>query len=85
MTTYDLKIFYYDYCPFCQIVLKTIKQLNIDLEYCDTMANQDFNNKLLEDTGRRTVPCLYINDKPMHESSNIIAWLHKHQNELKKR
>lgn len=70
-----LQLFYYDYCPFCQNVLRTIKKLNIKIEYCNTMDNPSFEQKLVQDTGRRTVPCLYINDRPMHESSDIIKWL----------
>ena len=39
-------------------------------------------NKLVNDTGRKTVPCLYIDDKPMHESDDINAWLMQNKAEI---
>jgi glutaredoxin 3 len=38
--------------------------------------------KLIQDTGRGTVPCLYIDGKPMHESREIAQWLKKYAQEL---
>lgn len=32
-------------------------------------------DRLVQDTGRRTVPCLYIDNQPMHESNDIVDWL----------
>ena len=40
--------------------------------------------KLVKDTGRSTVPCLYVDDNPMHESSDIIDWLQANQSKLEK-
>lgn len=67
------------------MVNKTIKELGIKVKKCNTMEDPRHEQKLLQDTGRRTVPCLYINGDPMHESSDIIAWLIEHQNELEKK
>ena len=39
---------------------------------------------LYSKTNRYTVPCLFINDNPMHESSLIIDWLKQYHNELEK-
>lgn len=41
-------------------------------------------HRLVKDTGRRTVPCLYIDNKPMFESADISRWLDQNQNTLDK-
>jgi len=40
--------------------------------------------KLKKDTGRTTVPCLYINGKPMFESYDIMEWLKTNEGKLEK-
>jgi glutaredoxin len=82
---YKLELYYYDYCPFCVRVVQTIKELGIKVTFCNTMDNPNLAKKLYKDTGRQTVPCLYINDKPMHESNDIIKWLKEKQTELDKK
>jgi len=79
-----LALYYFDLCPFCQFVLVTIRQLNLDVELRDITAEQVHLDQLLADTGRRTVPCLYIDGKPMHESGDIVRWLKQNENQLKK-
>jgi glutaredoxin 3 len=80
-----LELYYFDSCPYCQIVLRTISKLGLEskITFNDTMKNSSHREKLIKDTGRATVPCLYIDDKPMHESSDIADWLETHASELK--
>jgi len=80
-----LELFYYEECPFCQFVLQTIKKLNILVEYKNIREDSANLNKLLNDTGRRTTPCLYINNRPMFESSDIVSWLNQQLENLEKR
>jgi glutaredoxin 3 len=79
-----LALYYFDWCPFCQLVLHAIKSLNLDVDFRDITAEQAHLDQLLADTGRRTVPCLYIDGKPMHESGDIVRWLKQNENQLKK-
>jgi glutaredoxin len=79
-----LEFFYYDACPFCQYVLSTINNLKIKVEYCNIQESEECYNRLINDTGRRTVPCLYIDNKPMFESSDIMQWLESNQDQLEK-
>lgn len=79
-----LELFYYDACPFCQYVLSTIKNLNIKVDYCNIQEDENSYNRLVKDTGRRTVPCLYIDNKPMFESSDIMKWLEDNSDSLEK-
>ena len=80
----DLNLYYFPSCPFCQYVLIKINELKLDIKYTNIHEDMDAREKLFNDTGRYTVPCLYIDGKPMHESSEIIDWLNSNQKILKK-
>ena len=80
-----LKIYYFPSCPFCRIVLEEIDRQNLVVEFCDIYEDESHYQKLLKDTGRTTVPCLYIDDNPMHESSDIINWLKENGQDVEKR
>ena len=79
-----LEYYYFDSCPFCQFVLRAIKTLKIKVDYKNIHEDRAAYEKLLADTGRGTVPCLYIDGKPMHESSDILNWLEANKDQLEK-
>ena len=79
-----LELFYFNSCPFCQYVLRVVRELNLKVEMLDISTNQDNLIRLMKDTGRRTVPCLYIDNKPMFESADINAWLKANEANLVK-
>ena len=79
-----LELYYFDSCPYCQRVLKTINQLSIKVTFLDIYENVSNMEKLNYITGRKTVPCLFIDGKPMHESADIINWLTSNQQNLDK-
>ena len=79
-----LELFYFEACPFCQHVLAIIDQLNLKVNYSDIMNSLDKRSQLINDTGRSTVPCLYINGEPMFESQDIISWLKNNAPSLEK-
>lgn len=70
-----LELYYFDSCPYCQRVMKVIDELKISVVYKDIHADINEMHKLYYITGRKTVPCLFINGEPMHESLDIIHWL----------
>jgi glutaredoxin len=72
-----LELYYFNECPYCQIVLKAIEANNLkkDVLLFNTRESSAHREKLNKDTGRNTVPCLYIDGKPMHESRDIANWL----------
>lgn len=72
-----LELYYFEMCPYCQIVLRKIDQLGIrdQIEYKDTMSDPQNAKFHFEKTGVRTVPCLYIDGRPMFESMDIARWL----------
>jgi glutaredoxin 3 len=66
------------------MVLKKIKDLNLSdkIQFKNVLENSDLRAFHLEQTGRTTVPCLYIDDKPMFESSDIMSWLENNKNNI---
>lgn len=85
MSQTNLALYYYDACPFCQYVLNAIKEIGLNdfVELRNIQHSQEHFQRLVSDTGRRTVPCLYINDVPMFESADIINWLNENQEMIK--
>lgn len=84
MSSPKLELFKYDTCPFCVRVMHHISQLNVKVEMKDIMMDAANLQRLVNDTGRRTVPCLYIDNEPMFESSDIMAWLTENSDKLEK-
>ncbi|RPJ78818.1 MAG: glutaredoxin [Alphaproteobacteria bacterium] len=84
MKTPLLELYYFDSCPYCQRVLNVIHDLNIKVEYKDIHENLNDMQKLLYITGRKTVPCLFIDGVPMHESLDIMNWLKSNLDKLEK-
>ena len=78
------ELYFYQTCPFCQMVLSKIKALNLDEKIILKDTIKDPKNAVFhrETTGRNTVPCLYIDGKPLFESSDICRWLEENQNNL---
>ncbi len=77
-----LALYYFESCPYCQKVLKVIHKNLLDVELRDVQEEKVHLERLVKDTGRRTVPCLYIDDQPMHESNEIIGWLEANLHQL---
>lgn len=79
-----LELYYFPECPYCQIVLSALKATGLESKviYSDIHEDSSKKQKLVKDTGRGTVPCLYIDEKPMHESRDIANWLHQYAKEI---
>lgn len=79
-----LELYYYNECPYCQIVLSAIRESKLEdkISYLNIRENPAHREKLVKDTGRGTVPCLYIDGVPMHESRDIAHWLKEYAKTL---
>ena len=66
-------------CGYCRRVERVIQQLGIEqhIERCDASYSSNWRQDLLQRTGRTQVPCLFVDDVPMFESLDIIAWLRR--------
>ena len=81
---HKLTLYYFSTCPYCHFVNRVIKDLNLFVDYKNIHEDELAYEKLVKDTGRSTVPCLYVDGNPMHESSDIIDWLQANQSKLEK-
>lgn len=79
-----LELYYFDSCPYCQKVLNIINEHKIKVHYNDVHDDINILHKLHYITGSKTVPCLFINGNPMHESLDIINWLKANLDTLEK-
>ena len=70
-----LALYKYNSCPYCQRVLKAIDRLGIAVEMRDIQQTHIHRSELRDRTGRTTTPCLFIDDQPLFESLDIVAWL----------
>lgn len=78
-----LELYFFPECPYCQIVLEAIEETKLkdQIVYYNTRQDSARREQLMKDTGRSTVPCLYIDGKPMHESRDIANWLRQYAKE----
>lgn len=69
----NLKLYIRKTCPFCDKVLRYIKENNIlNIEIIDVSENE---KELEEKGGKNQVPCLLIDDYYLYESLDIINYL----------
>ncbi|WP_283787215.1 glutaredoxin family protein [Bermanella sp. WJH001] len=78
MSSYAL--YYYDQCPFCQMVLREMHNLPLKVELKNTLKDPQNRQDLIQGGGRSTVPCLRITDESnqvqwMYESRDIVQYL----------
>ncbi len=82
--TQNLSLYQFHACPFCVKTRRTIRQLNLNIEYRDAKNNLAYRNELETEGGEIKVPCLRIeengNIKWMYESDSIIEYLNKRFN-----
>lgn len=75
-------IYGYPQCPFCARVLRAIDALGLDVEFRNTLQTPEYQQEVLEATGRTTVPILRIESvsgdvRWMPESADIVDYLEK--------
>lgn len=62
-------------CPFCKKVENFLNEENIELEIVNIEKDRDAMQKLIEEGGKRQVPCLFHDGKYLYESDDIIEFL----------
>lgn len=53
-----------------------------DILYCDIHQSEKHRERLIREGGKEQVPCLFIDGKPLYESTDIIDWLLAHPQEI---
>ena len=75
-----LALYYFDGCPFCNMVIRAIDLLDIDVERRNIMLEPQHRDDLIEARRRATVPVLRItspdgDERWMPESRDIASYL----------
>ena len=75
-------LYYYDQCPFCQLVLRELNGLKTQVELKNTLMVPQNRQELVQGGGSTTVPCLRITQDNgsvewLYESSDIARYLKK--------
>ena len=75
-----LALYYFDGCPFCNMVRANINKLGIDVELRNIFQDQKHRDDLVDARGRATVPVLRITspdgeERWMPESRDIADYL----------
>ena len=80
---YDLILYHFEACPFCKRVRDFIATEGLSIPMKDTRLDPQAEKELIAVGRKAQVPCLFINNTPLYESSDIISWLKENKNELK--
>lgn len=75
-----MTLYYSPTCLYCMMVRRAIDRLGVDVELLNVDKDADALADLIEGGGRRTVPCLRIDNDDgqriwMYESADIVAHL----------
>lgn len=73
--THELELFMKPTCPYCLKVMNFMSENNITIPLRDIVTDESAAETLIAIGGKRQVPCLFIDGKPLYESGDIIEWL----------
>ena len=78
----DVTIYRTNYCPYCDRAERLFKEMGVDFEEIDVTHDAEARDKLLERTGMRTVPQIFINGENVGGYDDVRAL--KSQGKLQK-
>ncbi|MCX8071846.1 MAG: glutaredoxin 3 [Candidatus Binatia bacterium] len=61
------------YCPYCVAAKRLLEERSIAYEEIDVTGNDELRLWLVERTGRRTVPQIFIDDEPIGGYDELSA------------
>ena len=72
-----VELFYLPGCYWCREVDKVIDEMHVHskIEFHDISKDRNARIRLVTVGGKPQVPCLFVDNKPMYESREIIDWL----------
>ena len=71
----DNKLFVGTICPYCAKVENFVEEENINIDIVNIEEDREAMRKLIEEGGKRQVPCLYHDGEYLYESDDIIDFL----------
>ena len=69
----DVKVYVTDYCPYCTRAKGLLTRKGVPFTESDVSNDHEKRMWLVETTGRRTVPQIFINDQPVGGSDDLHA------------
>lgn len=76
-TDHELELYVMTGCPYCIKVKHFLADNGVTIPERNISIDSDAEQTLIAVGGKRQVPCLFIDGKPLYESSDIIAWAQK--------
>ena len=78
--TANLALYQFHACPFCIITRRTMRRLGLNIELRDAQNDSQWEQELIEQGGKRQVPCLRISKQDggvewLYESKDIRHYL----------
>ena len=78
--TSSLAMYQFYACPFCIITRRTMRRLGLNIELRDAQNDPQWKQELIEQGGKRQVPCLRISNEDgkvewLYESKQIKHYL----------
>ncbi|MBQ1310448.1 MAG: glutathione S-transferase N-terminal domain-containing protein [Blautia sp.] len=74
-----LELYKKNTCPYCRKVMDFISSTGrTDIIFKDIQSDPEAGKILVTTGGKKQVPCLFIDGRPMYESLDIIKWLEDH-------
>ena len=73
-----LELYFHHNCAFSRNVLGAIKNMRLDevVDLHDVLSDAKEMDALVDLAGKKQVPCLVVDGKPMHESKDINRFLY---------
>lgn len=73
MSTSSIRLYSTPICAFCRMAKRLLDDEGIDFDEIDLSQDDALRMKLVEETGWRTVPMIFINDKFVGGFQELVA------------
>lgn len=74
---HELELYVMTGCPYCIKVKNFLASNGISIPQRNITTDRTAEQHLIAVGGKRQVPCLFIDGKPLYESGDIITWIQK--------
>lgn len=78
----SLVLYYRPTCPYCKNVLRFLNSVKKTVPLKNIGTDSRAKDELIKNGGKKQVPCLFIDGKPLYESKDIINYLANHVSDL---
>lgn len=62
------------YCPYCLAAKRLLQSKGVPFEEVDVSRDEAMREKLVQWTGRETVPQIFADDKPLGGYDDLVAY-----------